>query len=308
MRFVSADFDEFTSTLAGVDCRYLLKSRITQPWQLDTLVFGRTTYAVGRDGGSAIFQGALKDAYALIIGLANTGSYVVNGDRLYGEQIIWLPPMHELHASMADDVHWLTVMVDRAEVESWVASDEIRLHPRFLDHCSGRTASMAVSRTTALVMRAIELAETTPRIQPQGSGLDYQLTDAVLAILQNLRPTPRVREGRPPVNGRLILREVVHLMEERPDGMNHISDYCAAVGVSATTLRKVFHEMLDVSPQRYLQTRRLHAIRSALKQAGPHDTVSSICGEFGIWDFGRFAGEFRQLFGVLPSSMLKRDS
>jgi AraC family ethanolamine operon transcriptional activator len=202
------------------------------------------------------------------------------------------------------------VMVARAEVERWVADDAIRLDPRFLGYRSGDAAPVAVSRAAALVKRAMLLAEATSQVLPLDhprSALHGQLMDAVLAVLQSLQPVSQVRKGRPSVDAKRILVEVVHLMEDRLDDTSRIPDYCAAVGISTTTLRKVFHESLGMSPQRYLQTRRLHAVRWALKQAGPQDTISSICGQYGIWDFGRFSGQFRQLFGVLPSSMLKRD-
>jgi AraC family ethanolamine operon transcriptional activator len=45
-------------------------------------------------------------------------------------------------------------------------------------------------------------------------------------------------------------------------------------------------------------------MRAAIHGARPGETISSICANHGIWDFGRFADQYRRLFGVLPSQNL----
>ena len=75
--------------------------------------------------------------------------------------------------------------------------------------------------------------------------------------------------------------------------------------MSERTLRNVFNQYLGMSPHRYLMIRRLHAMRDAIRHAGPEDTITSICARFGVWDFGRFASLYRQFFGTFPAHSLK---
>ena len=84
-----------------------------------------------------------------------------------------------------------------------------------------------------------------------------------------------------------------------------MEDFCAAAGASERTLRNVFRECLGMSPHHYVMAHRLHAIRSAIRGAGPQDTVTTICSQFGVWDFGRLAKQYKAQFGELPSQSLQ---
>jgi len=44
--------------------------------------------------------------------------------------------------------------------------------------------------------------------------------------------------------------------------------------------------------------------RAAIRRAAPGETLTDICARFGVWDFGRFARQYRECFGVLPSQSL----
>jgi AraC family ethanolamine operon transcriptional activator len=46
---------------------------------------------------------------------------------------------------------------------------------------------------------------------------------------------------------------------------------------------------------------RLNAVRRALKSSS--DSIGDIAARYGIWHLGRLAGQFREVFGVLPSEM-----
>jgi AraC-like DNA-binding protein len=58
---------------------------------------------------------------------------------------------------------------------------------------------------------------------------------------------------------------------------------------------------------RYLNRRTLHQARRALRAADPTvTTVTEIATQFGVWQLGRFARDYRYLFGELPSETLRK--
>jgi len=62
-----------------------------------------------------------------------------------------------------------------------------------------------------------------------------------------------------------------------------------------------------MSPKQYLILRRMHLARRALRDSAPTGTtVTEIATRHGFWQFGRFAGEYKSLFGEAPSATLHR--
>jgi transcriptional regulator GlxA family with amidase domain len=105
------------------------------------------------------------------------------------------------------------------------------------------------------------------------------------------------------------MRRFRRVVEENPDQPLYIPELCRAIGVSERTLRVCCQEQLGVGPKRYLQLRRLHLARRALRAARRDAaTVTDIATRYGFWHFGRFAGEYQLLFDEAPSVTLHRQA
>jgi AraC family ethanolamine operon transcriptional activator len=90
------------------------------------------------------------------------------------------------------------------------------------------------------------------------------------------------------------------------DDLN-LADLCGQVGVSQRTLEYAFRERLGASPAEFIRRLRLHRARRALLAAQRgDDTVAVIAMTFGFYQLGRFAAEYRTIFGELPSATLAR--
>jgi AraC-like DNA-binding protein len=58
--------------------------------------------------------------------------------------------------------------------------------------------------------------------------------------------------------------------------------------------------------KRYLILRRIHLAWRALRDGtGGETSVAEVAMRFGFWQFGRFAGEYKSLFGEAPSAILR---
>ena len=87
----------------------------------------------------------------------------------------------------------------------------------------------------------------------------------------------------------------------------YLAEICVATGASERTLRNCCREHLGMAPIRYLWLRRMHLARRALLKADPEVvTVTGIAMDYGFWELGRFAIEYRGLFGESPSATLRR--
>jgi AraC-like DNA-binding protein len=85
----------------------------------------------------------------------------------------------------------------------------------------------------------------------------------------------------------------------------HISTLCRTLEISERTLRKAFHKIHGLPPCRRLRMLRLSEARRALLAADcKRITVTEIATEFGFLELGRFAVEYRKVFGESPSKTL----
>jgi AraC-like DNA-binding protein len=163
----------------------------------------------------------------------------------------------------------------------------------------------AMAKLQRLHAAAGQLAEGAPEIiaHPEAArGLEQALIEAMVECLS----TGETGGDRSALRHHaMILRRFRRAVEENPDQPLYIPEVCAAIGASDRTLRVCCQEQLGMSPKRYLLLRRMHLARRALRDSAPTGTtVTEIATRHGFWQFGRFAGEYRSLFGELPSTTL----
>jgi AraC family ethanolamine operon transcriptional activator len=102
-----------------------------------------------------------------------------------------------------------------------------------------------------------------------------------------------------------VVRGIEAYLDGHPGALPSIPDLCGIAGVSERTLEYAFREQLGMSPVRYLKVRRLNRVRRDLLDPEPGPTsVTETALRWGFFDLGRFAGEYRSLFGELPSGTL----
>jgi len=111
--------------------------------------------------------------------------------------------------------------------------------------------------------------------------------------------------GRPHLSRERIVRLAVMCIERQAGFRIPINDLARAVGVSRRTLLSMFQEYFGVGPLRYMRLRQLHAIRELLRRRDA-STVTSAATQLGVWELGRLARDYLEVFGEHPSGTLAR--
>jgi AraC-like DNA-binding protein len=168
-------------------------------------------------------------------------------------------------------------------------------------------APSATARLQRLHAAAGHLAETAPEIiaNPDAArGLEQALIEAMVDCLGGAQGRENtLAQGQHAI----VMRRFRRVIEENPEQSLFIPEICKAIGVSGRTLRQCCQEQLGVSPKHYLLLRRMHLTRRALRTAAPDAaTVTDLATRYGFWQLGRFAVEYRSLFGETPSTTLHR--
>jgi transcriptional regulator GlxA family with amidase domain len=104
-----------------------------------------------------------------------------------------------------------------------------------------------------------------------------------------------------------IVRKVEDWVDAGPPETVQIADLCGALHLSRRTLHRAFAQTLGMGPARYLTLKRLSAVRTELRKSDPAAIkVTDAATKYGFWELGRFAREYRQMFGERPSETLSK--
>ena len=151
------------------------------------------------------------------------------------------------------------------------------------------------------MLRSLDAATSEPAALAAAEA-DLLRLAARLDLASDLAPVERLPV---PSRRRAAVRRVEEYLDASPGEVPSIPTLCTVARVSERTLEYAFREHLGTTPVRFLKVRRLNRVRRELLAAEPGASVTAVALRAGVYDLGRFAGEYRQLFGELPSETLR---
>lgn len=101
----------------------------------------------------------------------------------------------------------------------------------------------------------------------------------------------------------LVVQDAKRLALQSASENLTIEDICRTLQVSRRTLQTCFQTALGIRPATYLRAVRLNAARRTLKECG---SVTEAATAWGFWHFGRFAQDYKSMFGEPPSHTVRR--
>lgn len=113
-------------------------------------------------------------------------------------------------------------------------------------------------------------------------------------------------DGRPASPA--VVKQAIDLMRAHPELVWTTAEVARATGVSARVLQKAFAQAGEPPPMTYLRQLRLNRVRAELADAAQTQSpaaVTAVAGRWGFVHLGRFAQQYRQLFGEAPSHTLR---
>lgn len=155
------------------------------------------------------------------------------------------------------------------------------------------------------------LAEAMRRPEAfQHAAVVHSFEQDLLRQLANVAPPASGADSHsnPSLRRRGLERALEYLRSTNPT-MVTVADLCRVASVSERTLRYAFRDAVGLSPLSFIRHRRLHAARRELLSVDPGEgSVADIAHRLGFLELGRFAADYRQSFGELPSQTMARPS
>jgi len=301
MRF--RDFDEFAASNGVVEAEFLqlgsdpIDSRVLRV-SLDRLVLMRGSENVG----CATRMSGPPDTCALVLQLEAAGTTFWRGREVNERTLLSYQPGSEHVAHTSGGMVWTALFCEPAVLDDAA----LLLHGVEPARSLATTAFVEPHRAALGALRgalqqAFLIAEAAPHVL-DSHATRRSLEESILrAAVGAIDPqADRAAPEGPMFSRERAVRRAEDVLANKLDVPIYVLDLCEAAGVSERTLRNAFQSLYGMSPIRFLQLRRLHQVRRALR-SDAQASVTEVALRYGFGNLGRFAVEYRQLFGESPS-------
>lgn len=137
-------------------------------------------------------------------------------------------------------------------------------------------------------------------------AIEWQLMGGLLELLITRRELGATSDVARNVRYPLI-RRAIELCDAAREPIS-VPDLAAACGVSRRVLELGFQQTARTTPSRFMRWNRMNQVRKDLLASEPSSTtVTDVLARWGVTEFGRFAVEYKSLFGQSPSLSLAQD-
>ncbi|MDB5376483.1 MAG: putative transcriptional regulatory protein AraC family, partial [Rubritepida sp.] len=236
------------------------------------------------------FGAVNADRVALLMTLAQPCEPTLNGHGINRSDLMILGPGTELHGVCRRQESWATISFDAGDFHALMEDLGMSRIPSGMHHILQPQAAELMTLSNG-VAAAADLIDSVPQlIESTGfaSGLADALMDNLYRVLTSAagRGDPQRLDN----NNLRIVRAADAFMHAHIATPLYTADLCKAVGVSSRRLRAAFEAACGISPHAYLKSRRLHLVRSALREhvATPR-LVKSVALDHGFWHMSNFA-------------------
>jgi AraC-like DNA-binding protein len=302
-------FDQMAAAIRGADIEMTLLEREQTDWELLYAPLFRCEIQCGTEGAAHTGSGSCRPGLTgFVVSLESVGPHVFNGHTSGGGRFVHYQPGAEISGFSAGPDRWLSCAVPPAMLACCISALSGWEPAPCPSPCTLVEPEAVAGRTLLdTLRRSLAVIETSPEVMasPEARfGMERELLEAFVRAFLS-RPGAAPAGQRALLSRRRIVARADEYLRANLGQSVYVEDLCRVTEVSERSLFYAFQEIYGTSPLRYLKLRRLCQARRGLQAANPqNETVTGIATHWGFWELGRFAAEYRQLFGELPSATL----
>ena len=303
-------FTSFEAHLAAVQIagrtRATLAGKDTSPWTMSSLTLPKLKAQWGQAGAGNIIEGTvIPRGVSIYMPFQDAHLVKVNGQRFDSQTLRLQRPDNEYCLSSTGSHGWFALHIPNEVIDDWNAthastigssSEFIRLTPN-----RAEMFRRAVENLGMIVDMAPFALESSAAIIATSRKFEALVRGALCGNAATTHRLPRHLISR-----RQIVQAVKNYIDQHNGEYISVAELSAVAGISERTLRAAFQDYFGFGPVRYLKLRVLNLAHKELQNADSSlTTVTQVATQFGIWELGRFALDYRLLFGELPSETLR---
>jgi AraC-like DNA-binding protein len=299
-RFENAE--EAAAAVPGAQVRYVPLRRPTADWRMVEMSLGESRMLAGRMGAETSIFGTLdRNLLYFLVPISGAG-WTTFGKEIGDRSLTVLSQTTECVSWLGHSVHSMSLQVP---VEKFA-----RAYTRFAAGAAPvwstiRTFTLgasAAARLRSAIATTLRIGREWPEALAQ-PHMGKMLEDLILERLMHAVGASS-RAERPEYHA--LASRCNNYLKANANRPVTLAELREALEIGERALRRFFVSVYGTSPAHFLRVQRLHGVNRGLAEAGPASTVTTLAMSFGFFDLGRFAGDYRRLFGEHPSETLQR--
>jgi AraC-like DNA-binding protein len=303
---VFSEADDFQTTLRADGVLSLLvtghgqfRARLTQ------VTLQHLYLSAGDEQLSRIaFFAVPADMILVALPIGDRPAPIWGGIAMQAGEMLTFGPGERIHARTDGPCRWGVLRIPDGELAQYgraLSGAELVVPPAGRWR-SPRAALRQLRHFHQAAVRRVEARSDVVADNEAAHGLEQQMIEA---LVECLSAGSVEEETGAACRHRAILTRFEDLLESEP--LLGIADICAALSVSERMLRECCNRHLGIGASRYLRLRRMQRVHRALRSETPRAFgVSEVATRHGFNDLGRFAANYRTIYGELPSATLRR--
>ena len=273
---------------------------------LDASVVQRGYYGMGVVADGAMPSGVVS--IGIITGTREKS--VINGFACPLHSVQLYPEGCEINYRALPANSWAAYCIERDRIQEMA----VRLCGRPLPIPRRSAVSIETDETDGQrILATVEAVFALGAYPKPGAAIDalvQQLEEQLICELA-CALDKRAHAGYSRDGGRVVRRP--DLMRRAEDYMRanlaepySLSNVATAAGMNHRSLQRYFQSIYGVTPHVWFRCMKLNAVRRELRQSsGTTVRIGDIAARWGFLHFGRFAEDYRQLFGERPKDTLR---
>jgi AraC family ethanolamine operon transcriptional activator len=305
------NFDDYADTVREAELEFLIAAPSQAPWEAGHWVINSVVLQYVAEGGSKILHGISRsDALVFVFQHKKyfANRLIFDGHVAHPYEIAVLPPSSHFTAATFGPHRWFSISLPAGlfgEAAARIGKGDLEWIER--EKCSISTSpKLAECLTSEVVNTAALFAKrATLGHHSHGANIEDSLLNSLIAAVAGANTKTSLSENTK--SSRKIMRRALQYVRRHIWEPLYVGDLAHVAEVTDRTLHRAFMQQLGIGPTRYLKLRQLNIVRRALrgKLESPHK-ILEIMSEHGVSEFGRFATEYRALFGESPSETRRR--
>ncbi len=315
------EYEHFIEAVGHADAKFTLPRLEIPFWSICQREVGKIHLQASAEGSSNIAEAStLGSGYLLFAQRIGAACYA-NGVPLRDDMLLASGPKGEFVIASEGAHEWYSIFVPTALMTMPGMPEEDLLIGQGTSRVL-RPNQQALQKLHSIVDRLQQVDRNTPEsfLEPASvASAERELVRTIRGFLGPPQSSSTAAgaieamarsaglRGRPALERDRVIKKVLDRIDQNPAELPTVEQLASTLDVSERTLRTMFVEFFGMSPTKYLHVRGLNRVRQTLLLPGAGDvTIARVAARFGFWDFGRFARQYRQLFGELPSATLRK--